>query len=56
MNNLKNKYHRNGDVTYWNVYSQMWRRTPAAKISDENLATMTDAERARIERHAQRHA
>ena len=56
MKSLKNKYHRDGTVTFWDVYSQTWTRKTAAQISDETLATMTEAERARIERHAAKHA
>jgi len=49
---MKNKYHRNGEVTFWNVYRQGWQRLAAADISDQILATMNDKERARIARHA----
>lgn len=46
----KTTYHRDGTITYWNVYSQIWRRIPADKISDETLATMSADERAKIAR------
>ena len=49
---MKNKYHKNGDVTFWAVYRQGWQRLHASRISDQLLATMNDKERARIARHA----
>ncbi len=48
MSNLKNTYHRDGTVTYWNVYTQTWQRIAAERISDRVLASMTQAERDRI--------
>ncbi len=55
MSNYKTTYHRDGTVTYWNVYAQQWRRVKASDMSAENLATMDNEERARIERHAKKH-
>ena len=52
---MKNKYHHNGDVTFWDVYRQCWQRLHASRISDRLLATMNDKERYRIARHAERH-
>ncbi len=52
---MKNKYHRNGEVTFWDVYRQCWQRLHAARISDRLLATMNDKDRDRIARHAERH-
>lgn len=52
--NLSNTYHRDGTVSHWDVYLQQWRRLPASSISDEVLASMTDSERARIDRVASR--
>ncbi len=46
-----NTYHRDGTVTYWDVYRQAWTRVAAEKISDESLATMGQPARDRIERH-----
>jgi len=43
------KYHRDGTVTVWDVYRQAWTRTAAP--SDRVLASLTEAERARIARH-----
>jgi hypothetical protein len=45
-----NVYHRDGTVTYWDVYSQSWARVRADRISDRTLSTMSDEERARIHR------
>jgi hypothetical protein len=50
------RYHRDGTVTYWSVYRQVWCRVSAADISDETLSTLTSAERDRIAKHAARHA
>ena len=41
--------HRDGSVTLWDVYVQQWTRTDAP--SDALYATLTSAERARIDRH-----
>jgi len=51
----KNKYHRDGTVTYWDVYQQRWMRLHAMLIKDRILATMNDAMRERIARHAEKH-
>jgi hypothetical protein len=41
------KFHRDGTVTYWSIYRQQWfNRIPATEISDEELSTMTNGERA----------
>ena len=53
---MKNKYHRNGDVTFWSVYRQVWLRCHASRISDRELAAMSSEERERITRHAARHS
>ena len=46
--------HRDGTVTYWDVYRQAWVRTYADRMSDEVLASLTAAERTRIARLAAR--
>lgn len=46
--NRKNTYHRDGTVSYWDVYQQQWQRKPADQIEDKALATMTAEERGRI--------
>ena len=42
-------YHRDGTITYWDVHRQQWRR--GSEISDRTLATMSDKDRERIQRH-----
>ena len=54
MNNPSTTPHRDGTVTYWSVYRQAWTRIDADRMSDETLATLTAAERARVARHAAR--
>lgn len=48
----QNTYHRDGTVTYWNVYTQTWCRDDAGEIHDDILASMNDRERTRILRMA----
>ena len=48
----RTKYHRDGSVTFWDVYDQSWCRLPASHISARTLATLNDSERARIARMA----
>ncbi len=43
-------YHRDGTVTLWDIYAQQWARLAVERISDETLATLSHAERARIAR------
>ena len=45
----KTRYHRDGSVTLWHVYSQTWVRT--ATVSDQTLATLGQEDRERILRH-----
>lgn len=52
----RNTYHRDGTVTYWDVYAQTWRRTPATAIRARILASMSERERTRIARLAARYA
>ena len=47
--NRANTYHRDGTVSYWDVYRQQWQRS--SSVSDQVLASMDDAERARVQRH-----
>jgi hypothetical protein len=49
VNCYRTTYHRNGTVTYWSVYSQVWRRR-ASLISAADLAAMPEPERSRISR------
>lgn len=47
-------WHRDGSLTYWDVYAQGWTRSDAAAISDSTLATMPQADRDRVARLAGR--
>lgn len=52
-------YHRDGTVTIWDSYSQSWTRIEATELVREGgriMATLSDAERQRIERMAAREA
>jgi hypothetical protein len=51
---LPTRCHRDGTVTFWNVYTQQWERLCAMDISDDTLATLPHEERERIIRLAQR--
>lgn len=44
--------HRNGDVSYWDVYLQGWERRPAGLIRDHVLASFCEEERCRVLNHA----
>ncbi len=45
----KTTYHRDGTVTVFNVYSQLWERL--GSVPDRVLASLDDDERQRIIRH-----
>lgn len=52
-------FHRDGTVTVWNVYTQQWQRLAATAIVTQRgantlMPTLTNSERARIERMAAR--
>lgn len=49
-NRFKTTYHRDGTVTYWSVYYQVWVRR-ASIVSDRELAAMSGDERERVQRH-----
>jgi hypothetical protein len=45
-------FHKDHTVTVWNVYTQEWLRHAARNgLSDRVLASLSEAERSRIERH-----
>ena len=46
----KTTLHRNGTVTYWSVWEQRWLKRVGA-IFDNDLATMSPADRERVQRH-----
>ncbi len=52
---MKTVYHRDGKVTYWSVYNQVWARDWACSVPVRELAAMGAAEGARVIRHAMRH-
>lgn len=43
------KLRKDGSITYWSVYQQVW--VTALDIPDAELAAMTDAQRERVIRH-----
>lgn len=45
----KTTYHRDGTVTYWSVYHQVWARVKY--IRERELAAMPAAEASRVLRH-----
>ena len=46
--NYTTKFHRDGSVTYWDVFFQGWARVSALSVSDRALATLNDGDRARV--------
>lgn len=44
----KSKFHRDGTVTFWNVYEQRWNRQVAKRISADNLSSMSESDRKRV--------
>lgn len=47
---IKTTYHRDGTVTYWSIYDQVWV-SRASNVPDQELAAMSSAERERVQRH-----
>ncbi len=47
-------FHRDGTVTIWDVYQQGWRRCLATAVPDAIMASLSRAERERIQRIAAR--
>jgi hypothetical protein len=45
----RTKFHRDGSITVWNVYTQSWERT--SRPSDRVLASLEPKERDRVRRH-----
>ena len=54
MTTYRTTYHRDGTVTYWDVWIQGWRRRLAKDIGSITLATLSPDERRRIGRMADR--
>jgi hypothetical protein len=49
-NTMKTTYHKDGTVTYWSVFQQQWIRH-SDSVSDQELAAMSAAERAKVLKH-----
>ena len=47
-----NTYHRDGTVSFWSVYQNVWERLPASCIDNYELAAMPAAERERVARRS----
>lgn len=47
---IKTTYHRDGTVTYWSVYDQVWIKR-AVDVPDQELAAMSSEEREKVQRH-----
>lgn len=47
---IKATCHKDGTVTYWSVYQQVWVKR-ASSIPDNELAAMNNKERERVMRH-----
>jgi hypothetical protein len=47
---VKITYHRDGTITYWSVYNQIWEPRQNT-IPDKELAAMNDKERVRVKKH-----
>lgn len=46
--NLACTFHRDGTVSYWDIYKQQWDRMNASSIRSSVLSSLNDNERARI--------
>ena len=51
--NRQQTYHRNLTVSFFSILDSQWRRVRADLISDAELSTMNDTQRARIARMAE---
>jgi hypothetical protein len=49
MNTSKITYHRDGTITFWDVYQQRWTRTD--NPSDQQLSTLPLAQVDKIKEH-----
>lgn len=45
---MQTTIHQDGTVTFWDVYSQQWKRCAAEAISDESLAALSADDRAKV--------
>ena len=54
---MRTKYHRNGDVTLWDIYVQQWIRCALEhRIAEEIYASLPESERVRVQKHRAKHA
>ncbi len=51
--NYMTTFHRDGSVSYWNVYQQQWVREQASEVSDQDLASMSSGDRERVVKMAE---
>lgn len=51
---FKITYHRDGTISFWNVFEQAWQRRNPARISDEVMASFSYEERNKIDRFVKR--
>jgi hypothetical protein len=54
MSTIKTKYHKDGDVTIFNIFSQSWEKKLAVLVAkdDRLMSSINDGERAKIRAHA----
>ncbi len=52
----KSTYHRDGTISYWSTYQQVWVRCLGVSISDEDFASMSPPERDKTIRHIDKHS
>ena len=52
MSTFRTKFHRDGSITLWDVYTQAWERT--SRPSNAQLAAMPSNDRDRAIRHTAR--
>jgi hypothetical protein len=51
---MKTIYHRNGEVTVWDVFKQGWVRCHAARVPKSSLLGLMPEERERLIRHGKK--
>ncbi len=51
--NYRTTFHRDGSVSFWNVYQQQWVREQASQVSDQDLASMSNSDRERVVKMAE---
>lgn len=49
-------FHRNGDVTFWNVYTQQWTRYSPEDWEPGSFASLSDEEKERVNSILEQHA